>query len=91
MDTIAETEDCRNDSIRYTHAKEARNKELISIYDRESRAFQYSAIVPMIVLQAIVIVLFIVKKIVACGSAQFWLITFSFVPIIGLFVAFVGR
>jgi len=91
MDTIAEAEDIRNDSIRYTHAKEARNKELISIYDRESRAFQYSAIVPMIVLQAVVIVLFIVKKIVACGSAQFWLITFSFVPIVGLFVAFVGR
>lgn len=89
MDTIAE-ENFGNESIRYTHAKETHNIELLSIYERESKAFQF-AIVPMILLQSLVIVLFIMKKIVACGSAQFWIITFSFVPIVGLFLAFVGR
>lgn len=45
-----------------------------------------AAIVPMVALQAVVIVLFVVKKTSECGSGLFWSITLSFIPLTLAFV-----
>merc|ERR1711977_105866 len=76
-------------SKRTKNAKE--RPGLLAIYEKERASCPLSKVLPMVMLQLAVIILFVGKELSKCGQPLFWTITASFIPLTMIFIFFVRR